>query len=112
MWSQDLVTGLLASLVPIYLMSKVCQEKELKCPNVGQIILLFTVSNIILLPLFRFVGITSPIFTGVILGIVYSSIGRFIGRVPQTVFEMNPNLFQVYAVILWPIVYLFIDYLI
>ncbi len=105
MLKRDIIIGLLASLVPIYLMSTVCQQKSLKCPQVGLLVVTFVLLNVILLPLLRGLGITNYIYLGMILSIVYSSIGRFVGKVNEKIFEIEGNLFQLIAVALWAIVY-------
>ena len=43
---------------------------------------------------------------GMIFAAIYSSYGRFVGEVPQKVFELeDPNYFHLYAIVIWGLFY-------
>lgn len=72
----------------------------------------FAVANVVLLPLLFKMGIRNYFLIGAILSLVYSSVGRFIFKVPQETLCTSPLLFQLQALVIWTIVYGIIGFLI
>ncbi len=119
MINKNLVIGLLAAFVPIYLTSYEYKDNCIKNGiNYLNIVrntpIIFAILNIILIPLFNILGITNWYIIGALFSIIYSSMGRFISQIPQKVFEMNnPNYFHLYALIIWTLFYgIFIQYIV
>jgi len=116
---KNIIIGLVASFVPLMLMSftfdknKTCYIDGFNYLKiVKQMPIMFVIINIILLPLLSKLNIKNYYIIGAILSVVYSSIGRY-NQIPQNLFKMDPNIFQLKAVVLWTLFYgLFIDNLV
>lgn len=111
----SIIIGSLASLVPIYLQSFAyddrCIKNGISYPNsVRSIIPTFIFINIVSLYIFRKLNIKNYFLIGAVLSVIYSSMGRYY-KVPQKVFGMNPNKFQLQAIFLWSIIYGIIGFL-
>ncbi len=116
---RNLIIGLLASFVPIYMTSykfiNNCTKNGINYPQlVRNTPIIFAILNIILIPLFNYFNINNWFIIGAIFSIIYSSMGRFISGIPTKVFELeNPNYFHLYALIIWTLFYgFFIQYII
>ncbi len=112
---KDFLIGTFTSFVPLYLMSyqfddKDCIKNAFSFPNaVRTLPIFFGISGVVAFYLFRLLGIHNFFLIGVIFAIYYSSIGRFYANIPTRVFELeNPNMFHVYAVIIWGLFFGFI----
>ena len=110
------VIGLIASLVPLKLIAHQLEtdpsvQKEI---NYYQFVkfspLLFGIFNVIFLYIMNeYFPEVNLWATGVIAGLLISSYGRFVQKLPTKVFKMtNPNIFHLYATIVWSIFYGFI----
>ncbi len=109
MFKKSIIVGLIASFVPIYMMSyqfKDCVKNGYNYPQTVRMLpIMFIILNIILLPLLnKFFNIKNYFIIGAIMSIIYSTIGRLQG-VPQKLFNMNPNLFQLSALVIWTLFY-------
>ena len=118
MFKRNIIIGLLASFVPLYLISiefkNNCNKNNINFPQlVRSIPISFAIINIILIPFLNFLGIYNWFLIGAVLSIVYSSMGRFISKIPQKIFEMeNENYFHIYAFFIWTLFYgFFIGYI-
>ena len=108
---KNIVIGLIASFVPIVLMSFAfekndgCSISDKNYPQmVRSLIVMFVVLNVVLIPLLSKLKIKNYYIIGAILSVVYSSIGRFSG-VPQNILKIDPNIFQLNALVLWTLYY-------
>lgn len=111
MLKKNIIIGLLASFVPMVLLSNAFNKKGThiigKHNMFGNFIylpIMFAVINIIMLPILSYFNIKNYFLIGAILSVIYSSIGRFTG-IPQQVFNTDPNMFQFNAVALWALYY-------
>ena len=114
---KNIIIGIIASLVPLVIMSFVVDKKDSMSnfnylKNIIMFIVMFVVLNVTLLPLLSKLNINNYYIIGAILSLVYSSIGRYY-KSPQKIFKINPNLYQFSALILWTLYYgLFINNLV
>ena len=65
---------------------------------------MFIVVNVILLPLFSKLNIQNYYIIGAILSLLYSSTARYLGS-PQNLLKINPNTFQLKALVIWTLYY-------
>lgn len=94
-----ILIGILSSFVPIILIS---YKQGKLVENWYKIITMFVLLNIIFMPLLNMLNINNMYVIGAILSIIYSSIGRFIFKVPTNIFKMeDPNYFHLYALLIW-----------
>ena len=104
------IIGIIASLVPIYLIGIAKENDENIDLNYFQFVrwapLFFGIFNIILLFIMNIIGLNNCWIIGIIAGTIISSVDRFIQKIPTKVFKMgNPNLFHIYAIIVWGLFY-------
>jgi len=110
-FKKNITIGLIASFVPIVLMSFAFEKNDgcsISDKNYPQIVrtmlIMFVVLNVILLPLLSKFKIKNYFIIGAILSVVYSTTGRFSG-IPQKIFKIDPNMFQLNALVLWTLYY-------
>ncbi len=110
-FKKNITIGLIASFVPIVLMSFAfeknngCSISDKNYPQmIRSLIIMFVVLNVVLLPLLSKLNIKNYYIIGAILSVVYSSTGRFSG-IPQKIFKIDPNMFQLNALVLWTLYY-------
>ena len=107
----DFLMGMLMAYVPIWILSYYFHNKsQIADINYSEFIistpLIFGLINIIFLPIFRSLEINNFYLIGAIMSIVYSGIGRFYLNITDKVFQMNnPNMFHLYALVIWTVVY-------
>ncbi len=115
------VYGLLATYVPLNLMGTHFHQANVFTKNNFPFIniirytpIIFGIINVIVFSILHWIGIKNFFLIGAIFSLIYSSMGRWISEVPQRVFEMDPNQFQLQALIVWVLFYgifiQFIDY--
>ena len=110
-FKKNIIIGIIASFVPIILLSFTFDKNDgcsISGYNYPQIVItmpiMFIVLNVILIPLLSKLKIENYYMVGAILSVVYSSIGRFSG-IPQNILKMDPNIFQLSALVLWTLYY-------
>ena len=110
----NFVTGCLASLVPITILSTKYLTPDGSCSKNGiiypkivqQIIPLLIVLNMVMMPFLYYLKITNFIVIGVVMALIISGIGRFYSEIPTKVLDMkNPNHFHFYAILIWGLFY-------
>lgn len=117
---KDFLLGVLTSTIPIFILttkSKDFCNKEI-LNFIAYLPFLLGIINIFIYAIaetliseynldksFRF------LLAGLLAGFIYSSIVRFNFDIPDKVLGMDPNKFQIYAMIVWLFIYAFIDYL-
>ncbi len=108
---KDGLFGLILAYVPIISMSyyfdKETVKNEFSYTNmIRSVPIIFLILNILSMAIFRTLNINNMFIIGIIMSIIYSSIGRFMFNIPTRVFDMNnPNMFHIYALITWSLVY-------
>lgn len=112
---KDIIVGLLAAYVPInamgtYLNNNNCTKNGFSIVSTTRYTpLFFALLFPVVMSIIRRFGLHTNLYiVGFIFGIVISSIGRFIFKIPTRLFEMeNPFMFHVYAIVVWTMFFLF-----
>lgn len=101
---SDITKGLVGSLIPIVFLSQYPNKDTDYPENIPQIIVIITLVNLIMMPIFRHFKIRSYFLIGLIIGIVISSLDRFYLKFPEKV-KVDGNLYQVMSILIWSIFY-------
>lgn len=114
----DFLIGSVASSVPIYILTtnffnKQLTVEEFDYPSmIINLPLKFGFINMIAFMLINKINpdwINNPIIIGSIMSIVYSLFGKCVNEIPKNLLKMeNPNLFHLYAICIWIVVYMFL----
>lgn len=110
MLKKKIIVGFLLSFVPIFLTSFKFDKMKKNDVNYKNIVrfapFLFSFLHTIFMIIFEKYKIKNWYIIGATMSIIYSSIGRFLLDFPKKIFEMqNENMFHLYALIIWTIVY-------
>ena len=119
MLKKNIIIGIIACIEPIIELSVIFNKScsisnfDYTYPEIVRIIFVIYVGlNILLLPLLSKLNINNYYIIGAILSIIFSSIFRYY-KVPQKVYNMDPNIFQIGSLLLWSLYYgIIINYLV
>jgi hypothetical protein len=127
----DLLLGYATSIVPTNVISNAYHQNLKNGENVTDLTnfdyigalknipLVFAVINVIVMFLIDYLYVnyrwnpnTRFVVAGIIITLIYSNFGRYIVDIPQNVLKMKDhNMFTLYALILWIIVYFLVYYI-
>jgi hypothetical protein len=127
----DLLLGYATSIVPTNVISNAYHKNLSNGENVTDLTkfdyigalrnipLIFAVINVIVMFLIDYLYVsyrwnpnTRFVVAGIIITLIYSNFGRYIVDIPPSVLKItDPNMFTLYALILWIIVYFLVYYI-